>query len=81
MLEESKMRADALNHALAQAEESLRILTLRQRQGLERAADVLTAQARADQVRAGRIQAQYDVIRSQAALLRAAGILNLEAIQ
>jgi TolC family type I secretion outer membrane protein len=81
MLEESRQRADALAHALDQAEESLRILTLRQQQGLERAADVLTAQARADQVRAGHIQAEYDVIRSQAALLRAAGMLNLEAIQ
>lgn len=80
-LHEAEERSAAQQQILTQAEESLRILTLREKQGLERAADVLSAQSQTDSKRAMSIQASYDVIRRQAALLRAAGVLAMEDIQ
>lgn len=80
-LQESESRAVAQQQVLSHAEESLRILTLREQVGLAKASDVLNAQAQRDQSLAQKIQSEYDVIRNQAALLYAAGALTPEVIQ
>ena len=80
-LQESQSRAVAQQQVLDHAEESLRILTLREQVGLEKATDVLNAQAMRDERLARKIQSQFDVIRNQAALLYAAGALTPEVIQ
>jgi len=80
-LQESKSRASAQQQVLNHAEESLRIRTLREQVGLEKAADVLSAQAQRDERLARQIQSEFDVIRNQAALLYAAGALTPEVIQ
>ena len=80
-LQESRSRAVAQQQVLDHAEESLRILTLREQVGLEKATDVLNAQAQRDESLARKIQSEFDVIRNQAALLYAAGALTPEVIQ
>jgi len=79
-LHEAKIRQEAETQALRQASESLRIITLRHTQGLEKTAELLDAQSRADHARAAAIQAKYDVGVATAALLLATGMLNEERI-
>jgi len=80
-LQEAKSRIRANRQVLRQTLESLRIRTLRERQGLERASDVLGAQSRADQARAEAIRARYALVIAKARLLTAAGQLTAEVIQ
>lgn len=72
----AEQRLASETRAETQTSESLRIRSLRHRQGLEKTSDLLAAQARFDQARLNRIQAQYDVELARAALLLAAGRLD-----
>ncbi|MCF6236694.1 MAG: TolC family protein [Gammaproteobacteria bacterium] len=80
-LSEAKYRREAWQKALSQAEEALRIRTLRHDQGLENTTDLLNSQAQADSVRAEYIRAGFDVTLAQAALFMAAGKLTSEVVQ
>ena len=64
-----------------EAGEALRIVDLRHRQGLEKTVDLLTAQGRLDESRAGLIDAGFDVELAQARLLLVTGQLNEESIR
>jgi len=79
-LHEARMRQAAEIQAMKQANESLRIISLRHAQGLEKTAELLDAQSRADHARAAAIQAKYDVSVATAELLLATGMLNEERI-
>jgi len=79
-LHEANMRLAAEQQAMQQATESLRIITLRHAHGLEKTAELLDAQSRADQARAAAIQAKYDVGVATARLLLATGTLSKERI-
>jgi outer membrane protein TolC len=81
MLEESRMRYESETEALKQSEESLRIKSLRYKQGLATTSDVLDAQLQADQSRLAGIRSKYEIIIAQAAVLRALGILDKEAVR
>ncbi len=77
----AERRYQSDREALRQTEESLRIKTLRHRQGLEKTSDVLDAQVRLDTSRVANIRARYDVMIARAALMLAAGALNEEVVQ
>lgn len=55
-------------NTLAQAREAARLIRLRYAQGLSTVNDMLSAQARLDQARAGLIQARYDLLLAKAGL-------------
>lgn len=80
-LQETRNRIKASEQVRRQTLESLRIRTLREQQGLERASDVLGAQSRADRARAEAIRARYALVIAKARLLAAAGQLTAEMIQ
>ncbi len=80
-LSEAQYRRQARQQALKQAEEALRIRTLRHDQGLENTTDLLMSQAQVDSVRAEYIRSGFDVTLTQAALFMAAGKLTSEVIQ
>ena len=75
---ESRRRHEAEQRAFREAEEALRIVGLRHRQGLEKTVDLLAAQGRFDEARAGLIDAGFDVELAQARLLLVTGQLNEE---
>jgi len=77
----AEQRLQSENEALNQTLESLRIKSLRQKQGLEKTSDLLDAQARADASRVAQIQAKYDYMIAKAALLLAAGTLHEGVVQ
>ena len=78
---ESRRRHEAEQRAFKEAEEALRIVGLRHRQGLEKTVDLLTAQGRLDEARAGLIDAGFDVDLAQARLLLVTGQLNEESVR
>ncbi len=80
-LSEAQYRKQARAQALKQAEEALRIRTLRHDQGLENTTDLLNSQAQADSVRAEYIRSGFDVTLAQAALFMAAGKLTSEVVK
>ena len=80
-LSEAQYRKQAREQALKQAEEALRIRTLRHDQGLENTTDLLMSQAQADSVRAEYIRSGFDVTLARAALFMAAGKLTPEVVQ
>ena len=80
-LGESRLRRESEAEALSQSRESLRIKSLRYQQGLATTADLLDAQAQADNAQIASISAGYDVIISEAALWLAVGGLDVEVIQ
>jgi outer membrane protein TolC len=67
--------------AAKQTQEALRIQSLRYHQGLETTSNLLEAQLASDQAELASIQANYDVMLSQAALLLAAGLFDEGVIQ
>ncbi|MDX8388620.1 MAG: TolC family protein [Ghiorsea sp.] len=77
----AKIQLQSETQALKQTSESLRIKSLRHRQGLEKTSDVLDAQARTDASRVAHIRATYDLIIAKAALLLTAGTLTEEVVQ
>ena len=80
-LNESRLRRESEAQALSQSQESLRIKSLRYQQGLATTADLLDAQAQADNAQIASISAGYDVIIAEAALWLAVGALDVEVIQ
>lgn len=80
-LEESQLRRDSEREALKQSAESLRIKSLRYQQGLATTADLLDAQAQADDAQIASISAGYDVVIAEAALWLAVGRLDPEVIR
>ncbi|MDQ6980409.1 MAG: TolC family protein, partial [Ghiorsea sp.] len=77
----AEQRLQSETEALNQTLESLRIKSLRQKQGLEKTSDLLDAQARADASKVTQIQAKYDYMIAKAALLLAAGTLHEGVVQ
>ncbi len=77
----AEQRLQSETEALNQTLESLRIKSLRQKQGLEKTSDLLDAQARADASKVAQIQAKYDYMIAKAALLLAAGTLHEGVVQ
>lgn len=80
-LDESRLRRESEAEALSQSQESLRIKSLRYQQGLATTADLLDAQAQADNAEISSISAGYDVIIAEAALWLAVGALDVEVIR
>ncbi len=80
-LRTAEKRFESEHEALIQTSESLRIKSLRHRQGLEKTSDVLDAQVRMDASRVANIQAKYEVIIARVALLLAAGSLHEGVIE
>jgi len=80
-LSTAEKRLNSEREARSQTAESLRIKSLRHRQGLEKTSDVLDAQVRADASNIAFIRASYDLIIAKAALLLAAGTLTEGAVQ
>jgi len=81
MLDESRARNVSEREALKQSQESLRIKSLRYKQGLTKTSDLLDAQVQVDTTRLSSIRAKYDVTIAQAALQLAVGVLNEGVIQ
>ncbi|MDQ6996783.1 MAG: TolC family protein [Mariprofundus sp.] len=81
MLDESRARNVSEHEALKQSQESLRIKSLRYKQGLSKTSDVLDAQLQVDTTRLSSIRAKYDVTIAQAALQLAVGTLSEGVIQ
>ncbi len=81
MLGETRLRHQSESEALKQSEESLRIKSLRYKQGLATTTDLLDAQLQVDNSRLASIQAEHDVIIARAGLLLATGTLNEEIIR
>lgn len=81
MLDESRLRHQSESEALKQSEESLRIKSLRYKQGLATTTDLLDAQLQVDNSRLTSIQAKHDVTIAKAGLLLAVGTLNEESIR
>jgi len=81
MLDESRARNVSEREALKQSQESLRIKSLRYKQGLTKTSDLLDAQVQVDTTRLSSIRAKYDVTIAQAALQLAVGTLNEGVIQ
>jgi outer membrane protein TolC len=77
----AEVRLTSEAEALKQTSESLRIKSLRHRQGLEKTSDLLDAQARADASKVAHIRATYDFMIAKAALLLASGTLTEEVVQ
>ena len=80
-LNTADQRLQSETEALKQTSESLRIKSLRHKQGLEKTSDLLDAQVRADASKVAHIRASYDFIIAKAALLLAAGKLNEEVVR
>lgn len=80
-LGESKMRFESETEALKQSEESLRIKSLRFKQGLAKTSDLLDAQLQVDSARVSTIRTRYDVTVAQASLLLAMGLLHEEIVR
>ncbi len=80
-LDESRVRDASEQESLKQSKESLRIKSLRYKQGLTHTSDLLDAQLQVDSTRLSGIQARYDVTLARAALIRAVGVLNEGVIQ
>lgn len=76
-LVESTSRVDALEAAVTQWEEVARIEALRVQEGAGVQTDLLTAEARLFQARAGAAQARYDTVLARVRLARARGTLNM----
>jgi len=81
MLDETRLRHQSETEALKQSMESLRIKSLRYKQGLATTTDLLDAQLQVDTSRVASIHAKYDVTIARAGLLLAVGALNEEVIQ
>jgi outer membrane protein TolC len=81
MLDETRLRHQSESEALKQSEESLRIKSLRYKQGLATTTDLLDAQLQVDNSRLANIQAKHDVTIARAGLLLAVGTLNEETIR
>jgi outer membrane protein TolC len=81
MLGETRLRHQSESEALKQSEESLRIKSLRYKQGLATTTDLLDAQLQVDNSRLASIRAKYDVTIAKAGLLLAVGTLNEESIR
>jgi len=77
----AEKRLHGEHEAMKQTAESLRIKSLRHKQGLEKTSDLLDAQARADASTVAHIRATYDFIIAKTALLLASGTLNEEVVQ
>ena len=77
----AQKRLHGETEAMKQTAESLRIKSLRHKQGLETTSDLLDAQARADASTVAQIRATYDFIIAKTALLLAAGTLTEEVVQ
>jgi len=77
----AELRFKSEQEALQQTQESLRIKLLRYKQGLEKTADLLSAQVKMDASTVVHIQAKYDVMVAKAALMLAAGMLDEGVIQ
>ncbi len=77
----AQQRLSSESEAQKQTAESLRIKSLRHKQGLEKTSDLLDAQVRADASNVAVIRAKYDFMIAKAALLLAAGTLNEEVVQ
>jgi outer membrane protein TolC len=81
MLDETRLHFQSESEALKQSEESLRIKSLRYKQGLATTTDLLDAQLQVDTSRLASIQAKHDVTIAKAGLLLAVGRLNEETIR
>jgi outer membrane protein len=81
MIDESRLRHQSESEALKQSEESLRIKSLRYKQGLATTTDLLDAQLQVDTARLASIHAKHDVTIAKAGLLLAVGTLNEESIR
>ena len=81
MLGETSLRHQSESEALKQSEESLRIKSLRYKQGLATTTDMLDAQLQVDNSRLASIRAKHDVSIAKAGLLLAVGTLNEETIR
>jgi len=81
MLDETRLRHQSESEALKQSEESLRIKSLRYKQGLATTTDLLDAQLQVDTARLASIHAKHGVTIAKAGLLLAVGMLNEEVIQ
>lgn len=81
MLEESRLRYQSESEAFKQSQESLRIKSLRYKQGLATTTDILDAQLQVDNSRLASIEARYDETIARAGFLLATGTLNEEIIQ
>lgn len=81
MLDETRLRHQSESEALKQSEESLRIKSLRYKQGLATTTDVLDAQLQVDTARLASIHAKHAITIAKAGLLLAVGMLNEEVIQ
>jgi len=81
MLDENRARHASEQQALKQSEESLRIKSLRFKQGLSKTSDLLDAQSQVDQTRLSSIRAGTDVTIAQAALFLACGSLQEGVVQ
>ncbi|MDQ6992985.1 MAG: TolC family protein [Mariprofundus sp.] len=80
-LTESETRSAAEAEVLRQSVSSLRIISLRHTQGLEKTSTLLDAQSRLDQARADAIRAHYDITVAKAQLLLVTGYLNQTSLQ
>ena len=76
MLDETKLRYQSESEAMKQSVESLRIKSLRHKQGMATTSELLDAQVLADSSRVAAIRARYDVTIAQAALLLTVGSLD-----
>jgi len=81
MLDETRLRHQSESEALKQSVESLRIKSLRYKQGLATTTDLLDAQLQVDTSRLASIHAKHDVTIARAGLLLAVGTLNEEIIR
>lgn len=78
---ESRARAEVAKQGESEAEEALRIETARYQAGESTVSDLLGAETALWSARVNRLQAGYDVIASQARLLRAIGELSPESFE
>jgi len=76
MLDEARLRYQSESEAMKQSIESLRIKSLRHKQGMATTSELLDAQVLADSSRVAAIRARYDVTIAHAALLLTIGSLN-----
>jgi len=79
-LDVAKNKLTREKQVLQQTQESLRILSLRYKQGLETTSHVLDAQVAMDHSQVALLRAQSDLMIAKAALLLAAGLLNEGAV-
>jgi len=77
---ETASRWQVRQQALSQSNESLRIHTLRFKQGMENINTMLDAQTRVDRAAEAVVQARFDHQMARVGLMLAAGVLNQESI-